>query len=129
MGDFTIENLRDVEDSAPKFGHGEHQEARFAASALGAEATGLSLHRVKPGRRQAFGHRHDAAEEVYVVLSGSGRIKLGDEVRELRPLDAVRIAPQVARAVEAGPDGIEYVAFGPQHQGDGELLPDFWPEG
>ena len=127
MSDFTIHNLRDVEDSAPASGYGEIQEARFAQGDVGAETIGLSFHRVKPNKRQGFGHKHDNAEEVYVVLSGSGRIKLGDEIRDVGPLDAIRVAPQVARAFEAGPDGLEVLAFGPHHEGDGELLFDFWP--
>jgi uncharacterized cupin superfamily protein len=128
MTDWTIENLDDVEDSAASFGHGDTQEAHFAREALGAEATGVSLHRVKPGRRQAFGHAHVAAEEVYVVLGGSGRVKLDDAVRDLKRLDAVRVAPAVKRAFEGGPDGIELLAFGPHTPKDGEIVPDFWPE-
>jgi mannose-6-phosphate isomerase-like protein (cupin superfamily) len=127
MSDFTIENLAEVEDSAVKFGFSETQESRFPQKALGAESTGLAFHRIKPGKRQAFGHKHDEAEEVYVVLNGSGRIKLGDEVHDLQPLDAVRIAPSVPRSLEGGPEGLELIAFGPHHDGDGELLKDFWP--
>jgi uncharacterized cupin superfamily protein len=127
MSDFTIENLRSVEDSAPKFGFAEIQEARFAGGALDAEKTGLAYHRFNAGMRQAFGHRHVDAEEVYVVLSGSGRIRLGDEIRDVAVLDAIRVAPDIIRAFEAGPDGLEILAFGPRHEGDGELLPDFWP--
>jgi mannose-6-phosphate isomerase-like protein (cupin superfamily) len=126
MSGFTIQNLGNVEDSAPKFGFEEHQEARFATGALDAEATGVSYHRMKPGKRQAFGHRHVNAEEVYVVLAGSGRIRLGDEIREITTLDAIRVAPEIIRAFEAGPDGLEVLAFGPRHQGDGEVLPGFW---
>ncbi len=129
MSGFTIENLDNVEDSAPKFGHQDSQEARFARGALGAESLGLSFHRVKPDRHQGFGHRHVHAEEVYVVVSGSGRIKLGDEIRDIGPLDAIRVSPEVPRAFAAGPDGLELVAFGPHHEGDGEIVPDFWPEG
>ena len=127
MSDYTIENLRDVEDSAPRFGFGELQEARFARGALDAVATGLSYHRVKAGKRQGFGHHHVEAEEVYVVISGSGRVRLGDEIHEIGALDAIRVAPEVIRAFEGGPDGLELVAFGPHHDGDGELVPDFWP--
>jgi mannose-6-phosphate isomerase-like protein (cupin superfamily) len=103
------------------------QEARFPWRDLAAEATGLALLRVKPGQRQAFAHRHQMAEEIYVVLSGSGRIKLDDDVREIGPLDAIRIGPGVARGVEAGPDGVEFLAFGPHHEGESEMLGDeFW---
>jgi mannose-6-phosphate isomerase-like protein (cupin superfamily) len=118
--------LEEVEDSAPKFGFAEIQEARFANGALEAERTGVSLHRLKPGKRQAFGHRHDEAEEVYVVLSGSGRVKLGDEIVELEPLDAVRVEPGLIRAFEAGEEGLLYLAFGQQHEGDGEVVPGWW---
>jgi mannose-6-phosphate isomerase-like protein (cupin superfamily) len=83
--------------------------------------------RVKPGQRQAFAHRHDQAEEIYVILSGTGRIKLDDEIFDVGPLDAIRIAPGVARSLAAGDEGLEYLAFGPHHEGDGEILEgDFW---
>ena len=125
---FTLKNLRDVEDSAQKFGIGEIQEARFAKDELGAEQTGLSHHRVRPGKRQAFGHRHDRAEEVYVVLSGSGRAKLEEKIVELDVLDAIRVAPGVTRAFQAGPEGLELLAFGPRADGDGELVPGWWSD-
>ena len=124
----THKNLDDVKDSAPGFGHGDVQEARFANDDLDTEQTGISLLRVKPGARQAFGHKHDEAEEVYVVTAGSGRIKLDDEIVELKRLDAIRIAPGVVRQVEAGDDGIEYVAVGARHDKDGELVPDWWSD-
>jgi mannose-6-phosphate isomerase-like protein (cupin superfamily) len=125
---FTIKNLRDVEDSAPKFGFGERQEAHFAHGALDAQDTGFSYHVVKPGQRQGFAHRHDKAEEVYVVVGGSGRINLDGEVVDIARLDAVRVAPQVARAFEADDEGLELLAFGPRHEGDGELIhDDVWP--
>jgi mannose-6-phosphate isomerase-like protein (cupin superfamily) len=126
---FTIKNLRDVEDMAPRFGFDEVQEARFPREDLESESVGLAFHRVKPGCRQAFAHRHHQAEEIYVVLSGRGRIKLDDEVRDIAPMDAIRISPEVARAFEAGPDGLELLAFGPRHAGDGEVLSgDFWDQ-
>lgn len=124
---YTIMQITDVEDSAPGFGMDETQEARFATKALSAELTGVSHHRLKPGRRQPFAHRHDRAEEVYVVLAGSGRIGLGDDIVEIKPLDAIRVAPQVTRAFEAGPDGLELIAFGPRFEGDGETIPGWWP--
>ena len=126
---YTIKNLRDVKDMAPDFGYDEVQEARFAGTALDADDTGLAFMRVKPGQRQAFAHRHDNAEEVYVILGGSGRIKLDDEVVDVKELDAIRIAPGVVRALEADDDGIEYLAFGAHHEKDGELIKDgFWED-
>lgn len=125
---FTYKKLGEVADSAPKFGFGELQEARFATGDLEAERTGVSLHRVKPDRRQGFGHRHEEAEEVYVVISGSGRVKLDDEIVEIEALDALRVAPGVTRQFEAGPDGLELLAFGARHEGDGELVPGWWSD-
>jgi mannose-6-phosphate isomerase-like protein (cupin superfamily) len=126
---YTIKNLREVEDVAPKFGFDEVQEARFARNDLDSESIGLAFHIVKPGRRQAFAHRHQQAEEIYVVLSGAGRMKLEDDIREVGPMDAIRVSPEVARAFEAGPEGLELLVFGPRHANDGEALSgDFWEE-
>ncbi len=125
---FTRCKLTDVKDSAAGFGLGDVQEARFAKDDLDAEGTGVSHFRIKPGMRQPFGHRHDRAEEIYVVLGGSGRMKLDDEVLEIEHLDAVRVAPGVTRAFEAGPEGVELLAFGPRMDGDGELVQDWWSD-
>jgi mannose-6-phosphate isomerase-like protein (cupin superfamily) len=125
--DYTIKNLREVEDQAPKFGMDQVQEARFPHRDLEAQTIGMAFHRVKPGQRQGFAHRHQEAEEIYVVISGAGRIKLDGDIREIGPLDAVRVAPTVARAFEAGDQGLELIAFGPRHEGDGEFIrEDFW---
>ena len=123
---YAKKNLRDIEDSAAKHGLSDHQEARFPAGELGAEQTGLNYLTVKPGRREAFAHRHRQAEELYVVLAGSGRVKLDDELVELTPLDIVRVSPGTARSFEAGPDGLEVLIFGARTQGDGEMVADFW---
>ena len=123
--DYTIKNLREVDDMAAIQGFGEVQEARFAHEDLNAEQIGISLQRVKPGKRHAFAHRHQEAEEVYVVVSGSGRVKLGDEVKKVRELDAIRVAPSVTRAFEAGDEGLELVAFSPRAKGDAEIVEDF----
>lgn len=125
---FTRKRLTDVKDSAPEFGFGEIQEARFARGDLDAEQTGVSHIRLRPDQRSPFGHRHEEAEEIYVVLSGSGRIKLDDEIVEVETLDAIRVAPEVTRAFEAGPDGIEVLAVGAHHGGDGEMIPNWWSD-
>ncbi len=125
--DYTIKNLRDVEDQAPKFGFDEVQEARFPYRDLEAETLGMAFHRVKPGKRQAFAHRHTEAEEIYVVLTGSGRIKLDDQVETIKQLDAIRVAPKVARAFEADDEGLELIVFGPHHEGESEAVREgFW---
>src|SRR5437763_13174507 len=124
---YTIKNLREVTDVAPRFGFQEVQEARFPYRDLEAETIGMAFHRVKPGQRQAFAHRHEQAEEIYVIVSGSGRIKLNDDIHDVGPLDAILVAPHVARAFEAGADGLEWLAFGPRHAGDGETIRGgFW---
>jgi mannose-6-phosphate isomerase-like protein (cupin superfamily) len=124
---YTIKNLKETEDLAPKFGLSEMGEAHFPREDLQAQTVGLAFHVVKPGKRQSFAHRHEEAEEVYVVLSGSGRAKLDNEMEDLRAMDALRVSPKVARAFEAGPEGMELLVFGPRHAGDGEILKDdFW---
>jgi len=125
---YTLKKLTDVEDSAPKFGFGEIQEARFANDDLDVEGTGVSHHRINSGKRQPFAHKHDQAEEVYVVLEGSGRVKLEDEIVELEKRDAIRVAPGVTRQFEAGSDGLELLAFGARHEGDGEVIQDWWTD-
>ena len=127
-GPYTLKKLTDVEDSAARFGFAEIQEARFANDDLEVEHTGVSHHRLKADKRQAFAHKHEKAEEVYVVLAGSGRVKLDDEIIEIETLDAIRVAPGVIREFEAGSDGIELLAFGPRHDGDGELIRDWWTD-
>jgi mannose-6-phosphate isomerase-like protein (cupin superfamily) len=123
---YTKKNLRDVEDMAVKHGLSENQEARFARQALDAEQTGVNYLIIKPERREAFAHRHRTAEEIYVVLGGSGRVKLDDELVELAALDAVRVGPGTTRSFEAGPDGLEVLVFGPHVESDGEMVSDFW---
>jgi mannose-6-phosphate isomerase-like protein (cupin superfamily) len=126
---YTLRRLSDVADSAAKFGFGETQESRFANGDLETEQTGLSYHRVKAGKRQPFGHRHQGAEEVYVIVAGSGRAKLDDEVVEVGALDAIRVAPGVIRAFEGGPEGLELLAFGPLRPDDrGEMLQGWWTD-
>jgi mannose-6-phosphate isomerase-like protein (cupin superfamily) len=127
VGDsWTHLNLDEVEDAAPGNGFGERWEARVAREPLDARETGLTHFRLRPGRRSPFNHRHREAEEIYIVLSGAGSVKLGDEIRPVRPLDAIRIGPSVPRAFEAGPDGLELIAFGAHHEADGEPVDDDW---
>ena len=126
MSSYTHIHLLDVDDAAPPNGFGERWEARVARTALGAEQTGVTHFRLRPGKRSPFTHRHVEAEEVYVILAGSGRVKLDDEIADVRPRDAIRVAASVARAFEAGPDGLEWIAFGTHHGADGEPVDDPW---
>jgi mannose-6-phosphate isomerase-like protein (cupin superfamily) len=126
---YTKRNLRDVENQAPKFGMPDELDARFARTQLESETLGLSILRLEPGFRMPFGHKHTAQEEVYVVVRGSGRVKVGDEIVELGEWDAIRFDTDTMRNMEAGPEGIEYLAFGagddPQ---DAEMTPGWWSD-
>jgi mannose-6-phosphate isomerase-like protein (cupin superfamily) len=119
-------NLNEVEDMAAKHGFGELQEARFPRTDVGAEEGGLAHIRVKPGQRQPFAHRHKEAEEIHVILSGAGRMKVDDETFDVGERDVIRVEPVSARAFEAGPEGLEYIVFSTRHENDTEMVKDFW---
>ncbi len=130
MSCYTKRNLKeDVENQAPKFGMPDELEARFARTALGGETLGLSHMKLAPNFRIPFGHKHAGQEEVYVVVRGSARIKVEDEIVELAEWDAIRFDKDTMRNVEAGPEGVEYLAFGagddPQ---DAEMAPGWWSD-
>jgi mannose-6-phosphate isomerase-like protein (cupin superfamily) len=126
MAGFTIKNLKEIEDSAADRDY--DIEARFGRSHLDSEHLGVSYFRYGPGYKAPFGHRHREQEEAYVVVSGSGRMRLDDEVVDLRQWDVIRVAPQVARGFEGGPKGLEVIAIGSDRPegGDGEMIRDFW---
>ncbi len=129
MPGYTIRNLRgDVEDSAVAFGLSPGLEARFASGELDLTALGASLQRLAPGFRVPFGHKHAEQEELYVVLSGGGRVRLDDEVRDVGPLDAIRVANDTMRNFEAGPEGLELLAIGAPATGpgDAETVSGWW---
>jgi mannose-6-phosphate isomerase-like protein (cupin superfamily) len=129
MADYTKHNLREVENSAPKFDMPEEMEARFARRAIAGETLGLSHFTLAPGFRIPFGHKHANQEEIYVVVRGSGRVKVGDEIVELGEWDAIRFGKDVMRQMEAGPDGIEYLAFGAGTDPlDAEMEPGWWSD-
>ena len=130
MGGYTKKNLRtEVDDQAPRFGMPAELEARFARRALGGETLGLSLLTLAPGFRIPFGHRHESQEEVYVVVRGSARVKVEDEIVELGEWDAIRFDGGTMRAVEAGPDGVEYLAFGAGDDPlDAETVQGWWSD-
>jgi mannose-6-phosphate isomerase-like protein (cupin superfamily) len=127
MANHQVVNLAELEDSAPGFGV-ENMSFRGARDALGCEKTGLSLQSLEPGARQPFGHAHGDEEEIYVVVSGSGTVMCDDDPVAVREMDALRIGPGVTRAVEAGDDGITFLAFGgPGHgNADAEMRPGWW---
>src|ERR671917_2449143 len=107
MADYTIVNVKEIEDMAPRFGMAPGLESRFGRGPLGLERSGISHFRVAPGYRLPFGHVHREQEEIYLVLSGRARVKLDDDIVELGEWDAVRIPPGTARSFEGGRDGAE----------------------
>ena len=127
MANYAKVNLLELEDSvgdrAPEI------EGRFGRTDLGSRDIGVSHWRYAPGFRSPMAHRHREQEEAYVVVSGSGRVLLDGEVIEIARWDAVRVAPEVGRAFEAGPDGLELIAVGgPKPEGgDGEMASADWP--
>jgi mannose-6-phosphate isomerase-like protein (cupin superfamily) len=129
MADYTKLNLKEVENQSPKFGLTE-MEFRSARVPLELENSGLSYLRVDPNYRVPFGHKHNVQEEVYVILSGSARLKLDDEVIELKPMDAVRIHKDTMRNFEGGPEGVEVLAVGAPSTGpgDGPMTQDWWTD-
>ncbi len=129
MSDWTLVNLRDdVENMAERFGLAPDVEARFGRTPLGLEGGGFSYQRLAPNVASPTGHRHERQEEVYVVLSGSGRVKLDDDVREVRQWDALRVPGPVARGFRSGPKGLELLVIGFGEGGDAELLEGFWDD-
>jgi mannose-6-phosphate isomerase-like protein (cupin superfamily) len=124
---YAIKNIKEIDDSAVQFGLSPKMEARFGRKPLRADKSGFSYQRLAPNFRQPFGHRHKDQEETYVVISGSGRAKLEDEVLELRQWDALRVPPETRRAFEGGPEGLEFLVFGAGEQGDTDTIDDFWP--
>jgi mannose-6-phosphate isomerase-like protein (cupin superfamily) len=128
MTDFTLKNLKDLDDSAS--GRSPDVEARFGRKHLDSDHLGVSYFRYAPGFRTSYGHRHREQEEAYVVVSGSGRMRLDDEIVELHKWDTVRVAPHVVRGFEGGPEGLELIAIGADRPegGDGEMVHGFWTE-
>jgi uncharacterized cupin superfamily protein len=120
MADYTVVNLKEVEDQAPKFDMSPQMEMRMARVALGLENSGVSYQRLAPSFRLPFGHKHRNQEEVYVLVGGSARIKLEDEVVDLKPFDAVRVPKDTMRGFEAGPEGAEFIAIGAPNTGPGD---------
>jgi mannose-6-phosphate isomerase-like protein (cupin superfamily) len=130
MSGYTKANLKtDVEDMAVgRMPPGI--EAHFAKQALDCEKSGVTYYKLEPDFHPPFGHKHAEQEEIYVVISGGARIKVGDEEIELAPLDAIRLAPDTMRALRAGPEGCELIAFGapkPAAQ-DAEIVPGWWSD-
>jgi uncharacterized cupin superfamily protein len=126
MSTYTIKNLMDIEDSVGERAPG--LEGRFGRRHLDSEHLGVSYWRYSPGVRSPVAHSHREQEEAYVVVEGSGSIRLDDEVHPLRPWDVIRVSPETVRAFEAGDDGLVLIAVGADRPegGDGVTVPDAW---
>jgi quercetin dioxygenase-like cupin family protein len=125
---FTIKNLMDVENSVGD--RLPEVEGRFARKYLDSDHLGVSYFRYAPGYRSRLGHSHREQEEAYIVVGGSGRIRLDGEIHPLRPWDVVRVSPQAVRAFEAGETGLELIAVGSDRPegGDGMMSDAPWPD-
>jgi mannose-6-phosphate isomerase-like protein (cupin superfamily) len=129
MSEYTIVNLKEVEDQAPKWNLSPDLEARFARVALDAELVGLTYQRLGPNYTVPWGHTHKTQEEVYLVTEGSVEVKVGDEIKQLGPWDAIRVHKDTPRGFRAGPDGVEMIAIGcPGGPGDAVNIDDYWDE-
>jgi mannose-6-phosphate isomerase-like protein (cupin superfamily) len=131
MAGFTKVNLKeDVDDQAPNFGLSPNLEARMARVPLEMENAGISYQRIAPNFRVPFAHKHKNQEEVYVIVSGSARMKVEDEVIELKQWDAVRVHKDTMRGFEGGPEGAEVIAIGAPNTGpgDAEMVQEWWSD-
>ena len=130
MAGYTKVNLREVDDQAPNLGFSPQWELRMARVPLELENSGISYQRLAPNVRLPFGHKHKRQEEIYVIVSGSAKVKLDDEVVELKPMDAVRVGNDTLRSFEAGPDGLEMISIGAPNTGpgDGDTVPGWWQD-
>ena len=129
MSLFATVNLLEIEDSVGERAPGI--EGRFGRKHLDSRDLGISHFRYAANLRSPMAHSHREQEEAYVVVAGSGRILLDDEVHDLRQWDVVRVAPEVVRAFEAGPNGLDIIAVGGPRpdEGDGVLGTAAWPDG
>jgi len=128
---FTLRNIKgDLEDIGSKFDGAPGLEFRAATKALDLEESALSYQRVPPGYRFPYGHTHTKQEEVYVVVRGSGRMKIGDDIVDLAQGDLVRVSPGVWRCTEAGDEGLEVLAVGAPitEENDAEIEQGWWAE-
>jgi gentisate 1,2-dioxygenase len=115
---FSLRNLKDLEDLGSNFDGAPGLEFRHASKALGLEQCGLCYQRIPPDYRFPYGHTHKEQEEIYVVVRGSGRMKLDDEIVEVKGWDVVRVPPGTWRGYESGPEGLEILVFGAPNLGE-----------
>jgi mannose-6-phosphate isomerase-like protein (cupin superfamily) len=131
MSGYTVQNLKEVENQGVHFGLDPNDmELRMAKDPLECANAGISYLKLGPGYRAPFGHTHKTQEEIYILISGSARVKLNDDVIDMKPFTAVRIAQETMRSYEGGPDGAEIIAIGAPKTGpgDGDTVPGWWSD-
>jgi mannose-6-phosphate isomerase-like protein (cupin superfamily) len=130
LSEHTVVKVSDVPDQGPNLGIAPHVEIRFLRNDLGCENCGVSYMRIAPNYRQETGHRHKVQEEIYVLVSGSARVKAGDDVVELEPWTAIRVPNETVRSIESGPEGAEFVLVGAPNTGPGDAIdvPEHWAD-
>jgi mannose-6-phosphate isomerase-like protein (cupin superfamily) len=131
MGSYTVQNLNDVQNQGENFGiNPDELQLRMAKDPLECQNAGISLLRLGPSFRVPFGHKHKTQEEIYVLVKGSGRMKIEDDVVEVQPLTAVRVDPGTMRSLEAGPEGADFVVIGAPKTGpgDGDVVQGWWSD-
>jgi quercetin dioxygenase-like cupin family protein len=128
MSHHATKNIDDAEDMAPGYGMSDICQARFLRKDLGMEGVGMANYKMNAGQRIGFGHSHAESEETYVVLAGSGRFKVEDEIIDVGPRDVVHCGKDTMRGWEAGPDGMELLAFGHHVEGDATMEQGWWTD-
>ena len=130
MAEYEIKNIKEIEDAAEGFGMAPDLEARFSRKHVETEQLGFSYQKYAPGFRFPFGHAHKTQEEVYVIIGGGGRVKIDDDIHDVKQWDAVRVNPGTMRNFEAGPEGLELIVFGAPYTppGDAETVPGWWTD-
>ena len=130
MPGYTVVKVSDVPDQGANLGIAPDVEIRFLRNDLGCEDCGVSYARIAPNGKRENGHRHKRQEEVYLLVSGSARIKVGDDIVDLEPWTAVRVPADTPRALAAGPEGAEFVLVGAPNTGPGDAIeePGFWKD-
>jgi len=128
MPGYAIVNLTDIDDSVG--GRLPGLEGRFGRKHLDSTELGVSRFTYAPSVRNPTGHSHREQEEAYVIVGGSGRVRLDDEIRDVRQWDVIRVSPEIVRAFEAGPDGLDVIAVGGQKPEGGDGVPSDapWPD-
>jgi len=129
MAGYTMQNLREIENQGVNFGLDENDiQLRMAKDPLGCADCGLTYLRLGPGWRTPFGHNHKTQEEIYVLVNGSARMKIEDEVVEMKPFTAVRVSPETMRSYEGGAEGAELIVIGTPRtgSGDADIVPGWW---